>query len=247
VTGDPLGTTISQILANVALYRSDRVFYTGKALKVLIPAIAEQGTAGGLGFTADGVITVRPDGPLTTICATLGVAENPGQQTGLIEDFFSVDSGGEVLSIDAYKAFKAAGAVVPRVDRTSGTIFQSGVTTSLESGRKNIARRKVADSIQDTLTELIAPYTKKLSTQRRRDAIRSVIEQYLASLVSANNPAASVIQEFSVSDGVNAGNTPEVLALGVFYIQAVVRSYASLDDIVIQTEIGENANIVKVA
>lgn len=244
VTGDPIGTTTNQILANVALYRSDRVFYTGKALRVRIPAIAERGTAGGLGFTADGVISVRPDGPLTTLCALLAPEENPGQKTGLIDDFFAVDTGGEVLSIDSYKAFRREGVCVPRIDRASGTIFQSGVTSSLESGRKTMARRKMADFIQDTLTELLAPYVKKLSRQSRRDKVRAVIEQFLGGLQSPQNPEQSRIEAFRVDDSVNAGNTPAVLAQGVYYLQTVVRTYASLDDIVVQTEIGENAIVV---
>ena len=79
ITGDPIGTTATQIIANVASFRRDRVFYTGKALKVRIPEIAAVGTAGGVGFTADGIISVRPDGPLTTICATLPPENNPGE------------------------------------------------------------------------------------------------------------------------------------------------------------------------
>lgn len=245
ITGDPLGTDTNTILENVAKYRSDRVFYTGKGLKIRIPQIAVVGTAGGLGFTSDGIITVRPDGPLTTLCALLAPEENPGQQTGLIDDFFEVDSFGEVLDIETYKAYRREGVSVPRVDRVSGTIFQSGLTSSLLSGRRTMARRKMADFIQDTATELLNPYVKKLSKQSRRTKVRAVWEQFLAGLKSEQNPELARIEDFRVDDSVNAGNTPEVLAQGVYYLQTVVRTFASLDDIVVQTEIGENAIVVR--
>lgn len=241
ITGDPLGTTVNQIVANVAAWRSDRVFYTGKGLRIRIPQIAEVGEAGGLGFTADGVITVRPDGPLATLCALLNPEENPGQQTGLISDFFEVDSGDEVMNVDTYKAFKRAGVAVPRVDRLSGTVFQSGITSSLESGRTTMARRKMADFIQDTAVGLLAPYVKKLSKQARRDKVRAVLDQFLAGLQSVDNPETARIELYTLDDSINAGNTPEVLAQGVYFVQGKVRTFASLDDIVFQTEIGENA------
>lgn len=241
ITGDPLGTSINDIITNVAKFRSDRVFYTGKGLRVNVPAIALVGAAGGIGFNASGIITVRPDGPLTTVCATLPPEENPGQRTNLIDSFFEVDNGGEVLGIEAYKAFKKNGVAVPRSDRVSGMIFQSGVTSSLISGRTTMARRKIADFIQDTAAELFTPYVKKLNKQSRRDKVRSVWEQFLAGLESEDSPEAARIKDFEVDDSENAGNTPQVLAQGVYFIQTTVRSFSSLDNPVIQTEIGENA------
>ncbi len=241
ITGDLLGTTVAQSLVNVALNRSDRVFYTTKGLKVRVPQIAERGLAGGLGFTDDGVIVVRPDGPLTTVCAILAPEENPGQQTGLIDDFFAVDPSGETITIDTYIAWKAAGICAPRIDRISGTVFQSGVTSSLDSGRKTSARRKMADFIQDTAADLFAPFSKKLNTQARRDKIRGLWEAFLAGLQSRQNPELARIESFRVDDSVNAGNTPEVLAQGVYFLQTTVRTLSSLDDIVVQTEIGPNA------
>jgi hypothetical protein len=243
VTGDPLGTTVNDALVNVAKFRGDRVFYTSKGLKVTIPQIQERGTDGGDGFSADGVITVRPDGPLTSICATLPPEENPGQSTGLIEDFFEVDTSGETLSIDSYKAYKRNGIAVPRRDRQSGMVFQSGDTSSLESGRRTMARRKMADFIQDTAADLFNPFVKKLNSQARRDKVRGIWEQFLGGLQSAKNPAAARIEGFTVDDSVNAGNTADVLALGVYYLLTAVRTLPSMEDIVVQTNIGENAVI----
>lgn len=244
ITGDPLGTTVAQSLVNVALWRSDRVFYTTKGWKVQVPLIAQRGTAGGIGFTADGIITVRPDGPLATICAILPPEENPAQASGLIEDFFEVNADGESLTIETYTAWKAAGICAPRVDFDTGPEYQSGVTSSLESGRTTIARRKMADFIQDSLVIIGKPFVKQLSKRSRRDKLRGRVDQFLAGLKSESNPELARIEDFSVDDSVNAGNTPDVLAQGAYFIKPAVRTLSSLDAIVFQTEIGPNAVIV---
>lgn len=243
VTGDALGTTVSAALVNVAKFRSDRVFYTSKGMKIRIPQIQERGTAGGDGFTADGVITVRPDGPLTSICATLPPEENPGQQTGIIDDFFEVDTFGETLSIDSYKAYKRNGISVPRRDRQSGMVFQSGDTSSLESGRRTMARRKMADMIQDTAAELFNPYVKKLNSQARRDKVRGIWEQFLGGLESKTRPEAARIAGFLVDDSINAGNTVAVLSVGVYNLDSTIKTLSSMEDIVVRTNIGESAVI----
>ncbi len=246
ISGDPLGTTVSESIANVAVFasaNSDRLFYTAKGLKVRVPEIAALGTTGGLGFTADGIITVRPDGPLTTVCAILPPENNPGESTGLIADFFEVDAFGETLGIEAYKAWKAAGISVPRLDRQSGMVFQSGVTTSTDPARVTMARRKMADFLQDTAAEILNPFVKQLNTQSRRDLVRGVWDGFLGGLESAQNPDLARIVSFVTDDSVNAGNTEAVLAAGVYIIETRVKILSSLDDIVVRTEIGEGVII----
>ncbi len=243
VTSDLLGTLVAQGLINVALYRSDRVFYSTKGWKVRIPQIAERGVAGGVGFTADGVIVVRPDGPLTTICAMLPPEENPGQASGLIDDFFEVATDGETLTIDTYTAWKAAGICAPKVDADTGPEYMSGVTSSLESGRTLIARRKMADFLQDTLVVIGKPFCKLLSRQSRRDKLRGRVDSFLSRLRSLQNAETQRIAAFLTNDDVNAGNTDEVLASGVYFMDVRVKSLASLDEIVFRTEIGPNVVI----
>ena len=248
VSSDQLGTLVAQSLVNVANFRSQRLFYSTKGLKVQIPEIATRGTAGGVGFTSDGIITVRPDGPLTTICAMIPPEENPGEQTDLINDFFQVASDGETLTIDTYTAWKAAGICAPIVDLDTGsTEFQSGVTSSLTSGHESIARRKMADFIQDTVAIIGKPYSKQLNRQSKRDKLRGQVEQFLAGLKSEGNAENQRIVDYSVSDGADAGNTASTLALGVYYLRIVVQTLSSLDAIVFVTEIGPNAVISRAA
>lgn len=232
-----LGSTVAQAFADIAAYRSDRFFYTFPGWQVRIPEIAARGTAGGQGFTADGVITVGADGPLAMINCRLNPEENPGQETGLIAPFFAVQKVDTVLTMSVYEAFKRSGICAPRVDRSSGSIYQSGVTSDLTPGRTTQARRKMADFIQDTSAFRLVPYSKKLATNARLDGARGVLESFLSGLLSADQPAAQRIAAFSI-DAVS-GNTPELNALGIYVFIIKVRTLSSLDAIVLQTEIGE--------
>ena len=237
ITGAALGVSLAQARADVALTRSDRLFYTYPGWQVRIPEIAFRGAGGGVGFTADGIIAVRGDAPLATLCCRLNPEENPGQQTALIEDFFQVEPVGLTFGINEYVALKAAGICAPRKDRVSGSIYQSGITSSLTPGLLTQARRKMADFIQDTLGERMIPFSKRLNTEARRDSIRAIVEQFLSELQSQQNPELARISDFAVDQ--RSGNTPAMEARGIFVLIVRVRTLSSLDAIVLQTEIGE--------
>jgi hypothetical protein len=241
----PVGVNFSptQAIAAVASRRDDRVFYTYPGFKVRIPEIAETGATGGVGFTDDGVITVGADAPLTSINAILNPEEDPGQATGLLPRFFAVEDVGTKLTIETYKAFKREGIAAPRVDRRSGTIFQSGITSSTTSGEENQARRKMADFIQDTLADRAVRLSKKLNKQSRRNAIRLDVEAFLRSLERPDNPDLARIAGFSVRED----NTADELAAGIFRLVIRVRTFSSLKDIVLQTTIGESVEIEQTA
>jgi hypothetical protein len=241
ITRSPLGSTPATILANVASYRSDRVFYTGPGWRVRIPEIAAVGTAGGLGFTADGVITRASDTELATLCAVLPPEENPAQDTeGLIDHCLAVEDTGVSMTIEVYKAFKAGGVCAPKIDLDSGPTFQSGVTSSLESGRTTQARRRFADFIQNTLAVIGKPYSKKLNRRAERDSLFGRVDSFLSGLQNVRDEKASRLESYSLDDGPNV-NAPTSLALGIYRIRTVVRQYSSLDAIVFETEIGPNA------
>ena len=238
----PLGFTPDQALTDVAQWRTDRVFYTYPGMQVRIPEIASRGSAGGLGFTDTGIITVRADGPLTTLCAVLNPEENPGQQTeGVIDQFFELEDIGRSLEISDYKAFKAAGIAAPVIDEDEGPEFQSGVTTSLDSGRETMARRKMADFIQDSMATLAKPFQKKLNRRSNRDAVTTRFDSFLGGLQSLQALELQRIEDYAIDD--EQGNTPERLALGIAVWLTTVRTLSSLDAIVIRTEVGPNAII----
>lgn len=245
ITGNPLGTAPGDVIDPFiagTISRTDKMFYTGLGLKVRVPNISAVGTAGGLGFTADGIITVRPDGPLTTICATLPPENNPGEASGLIEQFFEVDPFGSQLSIETYKFFKANGIAAPRRGLTDGMAFQSGITSSLNPSRLTAARRKMADFILDSLQLVLPLFIKKLNTQVRRDNVRSSMNNFLSGLESEQNPELARIEGYTLNDG-QPPNTDALRAAGVHIVEADVRTLASMDNIVVQATIGEGVVI----
>lgn len=245
ITGNPLGTQpgdVTDPFIAGTISRTDKMFYTGLGLKVRIPNISEVGTAGGLGFTADGIITVRPDGPLTTICATLPPENNPGEASGLIEQFFEVDPFGAQLSQDTYKFFKANGIAAPRRGLVDGMAFQSGITSSLDPSRLTAARRKMADFILDSFQTVLPLFIKKLNTQVRRDNVLSAMDNFLAGLESEQNPELARIESFKLNDG-SPPNTDALRAAGTHIVEAKVRTLSSMDNIVIQATIGEGVVI----
>lgn len=239
IVGAPLGFSQLQAQTQVATLRHDRLSYTWPGWKVRIPEIARVGSAGGLGFTDNGVITVRADGPLATIVCRLPPEEDPGQQTGLIDAFNALEDlpGGAKLKISNYIALKAAGICAPRIDRQSGSIYQSGVTSDLTPGKTTQARRKMADFIQDTIADRLVTESKKLNKPSRRAGLRAIVDQFLNSLLSTTQPELQRIDSYSIDE--TSGNTPDSLALGIFVMIIRVRTLSSLQAIVLQTEIGE--------
>jgi hypothetical protein len=242
----PLGYTLDQAIANVALYRSDRVFFTYPGWRVRIPEIAVVGLAGGTGFTEDGVITIGADGPLCYINCQIPPEENPGQDTGLltfvlgIED---IDGVTEIFDVNTYKAFKREGICAPRVDQAGTPVYQSEVTSSLEDGRTTQKRRKMADFIQDSIGILLLPYSKKLNTENREAAIDSKLTSFLANLRAANQPERQRIAGYLMTN--TTAQNPDLADRGISTRKVVVKLLSSNDTFLVNTTIGESAVTVE--
>jgi len=251
----PLGTTRAAALSSasqpgVGAYRDQRVVYCFPGVQTFVPIIAQKGISAGAGYTADGVIDTGADGFMISVCSQLPPEENPGQLTTFAAGALGVEANNpdvQVLTINDYIAFRGAGIAAPRVDG-GVMIFQSGVTSvnpAIQPGLRNIARRRMADFIQDSLALAMKNYGKKLNTRTRRALIASVIRAFMNQLLSPGNAAAQRIDGFKL-DPVT-GNTPDTLALGVFRIILNVRTLSSLDAIVLQTTIGESVDVSEAA
>ncbi len=231
----------------VGAYRDQRVVYCYPGANTFVPMIAKVGLAGGNGFTVDGNVDVGADGFLASCCSQLAPEENPGQETTFTANVNSIETGANVqgFTIDDYKQFKAAGICAIRID-TGVAVFQSGVT-SVDPGTYpelvNIARRRMADFIEDTLARRGKGYGKKLSTFTRRKALAGEIRMFLRGLLSPNDQDLQRIDGFTVDTGVKAGNTKESLGKGIYRIVIRVRTLASLDSIVLACTIGEQVEV----
>jgi len=257
----PLNTPVQTALSTTATpgvgaYRSDRVIYCYPQANTFVPIIALVGPGGGEGFNASGNVDVGADGFLASVMSNLNPEENPGQDTDFADGVNAIETGSNVQNFDitTYQAFKAAGICALIID-DGVAAFQSGVTSVdplANPSIVNIKRRRMADFLQDSMAISLKEFGKKLSTSKRRNAIRTEIFQFLnglagggssASQGNPNNPDAQRIDSFGVDT--KSGNDVVTLGQGLFRIIVVVRLLASLDSIVLQTTIGETVVVAE--
>jgi len=186
------------------------------------------------------------NGYFASVLSNLPVERNPGQAAApvptILASVLGIQRGVSKLELNDYITLRERGVAALRLDRNSGPIIQSGITTSLTSGEKNINRRRVADYIQDSLAAALTPFSKLPLTTQNKDSAVSVVDAFLSELKSDNNPAAQRIADYSVDD--QSGNTPDLERKGIFVIIVRVRSLATGDFIVLQTEVGEGVTTI---
>lgn len=248
----PMGTVKSTAQSTVAepgvgAYRSDRVVYCYPNANLFIPTIGFRGVSGGTGFTADGNVDVGADFLMASVCSQLAPEENPGQLTAFMSSINGLESSANVsgFQIGDYQNFRAKGIAALRID-DGDAVFQSGVTSvdpSVFPNLRNIARRRMADYIQDTLSARGKSFGKKLSTFLRRKALATETRTFMETLLSRKNPANQRIGGYTV-DPVS-GNTEALLSQGLFRIILKVKTLASLDSIVFETTIGEAVEVTE--
>lgn len=246
----PLNTARTTALSTsgnpgVGATRDERVIYCWPQANTFVPLMAKRGLSGGVGFTADGNVDVGADGFLMSIISQLPPEENPGQETGFTGAINSVETGknAQRLMMQDYQLLKAAGICALRVD-DGVAIFQSGVTSvdpGADPGRVNIARRRMADYIEDTLGRAAVKYGKKLNTFTRRKSITLEIRQWLGSLRDGER-----IDDFDV-DEKSLNKDPVLVGKGLFKLKITVRTLSSLDSLVLACTIGETVTIEKLA
>lgn len=244
----PLGTTTrSQARGTsqpgVGAYRNQRVIYAYPGSATYISQIASRGTAGGAGFTDDGIIDVGADGFMASLLSQLPPELNPGQLTEFLTGMLSIEQGNadvQDMGISDYKLFKKAGIAAPRF--ANGTaIFQSGVTSvdpTLQPNLKNIARRRMADFMQDTLALRLTVFGKVANVLSKRIAVLSEIRGFCTGLKNAER-----IVNFSTTIGSDAAE----IQLGMFRIILKATTISSMDSIVLESTIGESVVIEEAA
>lgn len=233
--------------------REQRITYCFPGFAKRVPEIAALGTAGGTGFTEDGVIQCPSHMVYASVRSVVNPEENAGQMLsdtnyGLLpvvalEDAYNKEKAGGVgLTMQDYINFKSSGIVAPRSDRTAGMVFQSDVTSVLPQAQPSLVdnkRRYFGDFLMDTLTNIGMQYEKKLNSDSRRVAFISEVESVLELLRSLNQPDASRLEDYIVRDE----TTKELRGAGFQILQVAVRQYASMDYIVFRLTSGTTVNI----
>jgi len=240
------GTILGDADPGVGANRDERVIYNWPGAVHFVPEAVGFLLKTALGTSlADGLLDDRLDGWMASVLSNLPPEQNPGQSGSPVSDVMApirgFQRGVSGLGLPDYIQFRQRGIAALRLDRTDGPIFQSGITASLTAGRKNIARRRMADFIEDSVAQRYNQFAKKLLTNQLKDSIVGETVAFLLDLLSPNNPPAQRISAFSVDS--KAGNTPATEAQGIFVVIGKVRTLASADFIVFQAEIGESVNV----
>jgi hypothetical protein len=239
-----LTTVLGDTDPGVGANRSERVDYAWPGVKMFVPeAVNFRLKTADVNTTIDGILDDSTDFWLASVMSNLPPERNPGQAGPPVPEVMAPVLGMQrglapsALGIGEYIQLRDKGVVAVRFDRTAGPIFQSGVTTSLISGQKNINRRRMADFIEDSLAERLVQFSKLPLTAALKDQMVGETVAFLNELLSPNNPPAQRIVDFQVDD--KSGNTKELEAKGIFVLIVRVRTLATADFIVLQAEIGE--------
>ena len=241
-----IATVLGDADPGVGANRNERDVYSWPGHRTYIPEAVgfRLKTADGL-TTTEGILDVGADGLLISVMSNLPPERNPGQAAAPVPDLMTgvlgLQRGVTKLELDHYIALRSRGVCALRLDRTVGPVFQSGITTSLTAGEKNINRRRMADFIDDSLAETLKPYNKLPLSTANKDNARATVESFMAELLSENNPAQQRIKAYSVDD--KSGNTPARSAKGIHVIITKVRTLPTGDFIVIQSEVGESVEV----
>lgn len=254
VVSPPL-TTVSQATVvgdpapGVGANRDERVDYAWPGLQTFVPEAVglTLGTADG-STTQDGLIDTPADLWLAALMSNLAPERNPGEATPVTKEVMSTVAGFQrsapTLGVQEYINLRANGVAAPRNDRKAGFIFQSGVTTSLVNGQKNINRRRFADFIQDSVADALNPFAKQPLTQNLKDTMVTEVDEFCLGMLSPDNPPAQRIDSYQIDD--KSGNTAQLSENGIFVIIGRVRMTPTADFIVFQSEVGNGVVITKI-
>lgn len=247
-------TVVGTASPGVGATRDQRTIYCYIGSNVFVPLIANRGIAGNpansvyTAFTVDGNVNVGSDSMMASILSQLPPEENPGQDTPFTTVINGVETNPNLqgFQMQDYINFKAAGIAALRVD--DGVVsFQSGVT-SVDPGvfpqLVPIARRRMADYIQDSMARRGKAYGKKLSTLGRRRALANEYKQFLEGLLSAQNPQFQRIAGFTFDP--KSANTAGTIQQGIVRYRISVQTLASMDAIVLETTIGNQVVVQEV-
>lgn len=245
-----VSTAIGDTGNGVGAVRTDRQDYAWPGLQTFVPeAVGFNISCADGTTTSDGMLDDPSDLWLASVEAGLAPERNPGQSAEpvptILAGVAAFQRGAPTLSMPEYIAMRSAGICGPRFDRISGVCFQSGVTTSLTSGEKNISRRRMADFIQDSVSQRINQLAKLPMSDAWKDSILAEIDAFMSGLLSANNPSAQRIKGYSLDD--KSGNTDDLEAAGIWIVQGDCRLLATGDVIVFATRIGEGVVITQAA
>jgi len=217
--GAPLGASANTVLSDTAIgvpacAKARTSFYCFPGVLVRVPAVAELGTAGGLGFADDGLVNRRSNILIAAIASRMAPEESLAQDLSRaivgrqlhvvgLEDTYNSARGGTGLTTKEYIALKAAGVLTTKMDAASGFCIQSDVTCKPESENSDEAQghhRRMWHFLGDSFRAISKPYIGTLRKPNARVGLVESLRVFLKDLKSEANPDQARIADFSVED-----------------------------------------------
>jgi hypothetical protein len=231
----------------VGAYRDEGLIYTWPGVQSYIPeAVNYNLKRADSSVTNTGILDFSAASWLASVLSLLAPELNPGTAANpvpqVLQSVLGLQLGAPTLGLGEYSQMRASGICGIRIEKNTGPIFQSGITSSLISGQKNISRRRMSYYIEDSLAQALISFVKLPLTQANMNSAVVETEAFMAGLKSVDNPAQARIKDYSV-DG-KSGNTAANLANGIYVIIVRGQLIASGDFIVLQAEISERTVIV---
>lgn len=219
VFGAPLGQSVTNTINDTSFGvpvcgRSRTLFYCYPGILVRVPAIAELGVAGGLGFADDGLINRRSNILVSSLMSRMAPEESLAQDLSRtvvgrqlhvvgLEDTFNSARGGTGLKTSHYMALKAAGVLTTKMDSSAGFCVQSDVTTKPESENSdecNGNHRRMWHFLGDSFRRVAKPYIGTLKSPRARLGLVESLRLFLKDLKSENNADQARIADYICED-----------------------------------------------
>lgn len=233
----------------VGANRDERVFYTWPGARMQVAEAINVPIQTALNTpTSDGVLDVRMDSLLASICSVLAPERNPGQTSppaagdgGVLSVVLGFQRGIDpnLMTIDAYTFLRAQGVAALHFDQTLGPEIMSGVTTSLLPGQTDINRRRFQDFIDSSVSSILMPFAKLPASTVMRDSALGEVDNFLADLLSSENPAAQRIQDYDCA----LTSTPDMLKAGIFQVSVEVLMIPIANFIVVQSSVGATISL----
>ncbi len=180
-------------------------------------------------------IVTNPDSWMASILSQIDVDIDPGE-----EDTKKYTAGITRLSFpnlvrEDYISLREAG--VAALENDDGFTFVSAVTTSLESGKERISRRRMTDYLQLSPAKRLKFFVKKKNTLTRRKAILGELDAFLSNLKRAER----IVEDYEL-DGESL-NTDEDRAEGIERVFMRVKLISHILELVLETEVGTAVEI----
>lgn len=235
-------TAFGDAAPGVGAQRQEEVLYGWPGVQTFVPATVGFAIKGADGLThTDGMIDTTSDGWVISSLSNLPTQRSIGQSSDPMKTSMAGATAlqrgltSAQFDLGAYQLAKSRGVVMPRLNRATGMIFQSDVTTDLTPGRTFIRRRRLSFEIQDSLAIALDPLCKEPLTEELKSKIIAAHVDYFEGLLSRSSPRASRIAGYTLD---LSGNTPAMAIAQIYVVAHNVEMIGIADNIVVASNVG---------